>query len=305
VSSDARIATGLPAHPKLKKLRKRLGKDACWSLVCLFLWAADDRWDGDLTGLSDEDIELAAEWEGEPAVFVKTLAEVGFLEGSQGTFIIHDWKEHNPYAAARGSRVANARKAAAERWSRRESHGEMQSACDPHAESMHDIQKGSAPNPTQPNPDPTQENPMSEQSSDEEGPSPQRSTEPSQEACRLAALLKSEILRNKADFRVTPKQERNWAVTAQRMIDLDDRKSGEIEKLIRWAQRDEFWRTNILSMDKLRDKFDQLQMKCGSQGGKSPYGGSINGSGKSMEERLAEQYGEQGVTQEQLEEATR
>jgi hypothetical protein len=156
VSSDARIATGLPAHPKLKKLRKRLGKDACWSLVCLFLWAANDRWDGNLSGLSEEDIELAADWEGEPAVFVKTLAEVGFLEGSAGAYIIHDWEEHNPYAAARGSRVANARKAAAERWGtariHRQSRGEgnVQSACDPHAESMRDVQKGNAPNPTQP-----------------------------------------------------------------------------------------------------------------------------------------------------------
>jgi hypothetical protein len=149
VSSDARIATGLPTHPKLKKLRKRLGKDACWSLVCLFLWVADDRWDGDLSGLSDEDIELAADWEGEPAAFVKALAEVGFLEGASGTFIIHGWKEHNPWAAARGSRIANSRKAAVKRW-----HGEenVQSACDSHAESMHDVQKGNAPNPTQPNP---------------------------------------------------------------------------------------------------------------------------------------------------------
>jgi hypothetical protein len=153
VSSDARIATGLPAHPKLKKLRKRLGKDACWSLVCLFLWAADDRWDGDLSGLSDEDIELAAEWEGEPAVFVKTLAEVGFLEGSEGTFIIHDWKEHNPWAAARGSRRNNARKAAVVRWHRGE--GNVHPACDSHAGSMHDVQKGNAPNPTQTKPNPT------------------------------------------------------------------------------------------------------------------------------------------------------
>jgi hypothetical protein len=149
------------------------------------------------------------------------------------------------------------------------------------------------------------ENPLSEQSSDEEGPSTRRSKQPSGEACRLAALLKSEIHRNEADFRITPKQERNWAVTAQRMIDLDDRKSGEIEELIRWAQRHEFWRTNILSMGKLREKFDMLQMKCRSQGGESQHTGSISGSGKSVEERLAEQYRKLGVTQEQVEEATR
>lgn len=84
---------------------------------------------------------------------------------------------------------------------------------------------------------------------------------PSQEACRLAALLKSEILRNKGDFRVKPAQERNWSVTAQRMLEIDKRQSDQIADVIRWAQRDEFWMTNVLSMDTLREKFDQLVLK--------------------------------------------
>jgi hypothetical protein len=84
---------------------------------------------------------------------------------------------------------------------------------------------------------------------------------PSQEACRLAVLLKSEILRNKADFRVTSAQERNWSVTAQRMLDIDKRESQQVADVIRWAQRDEFWMTNVLSMDTLREKFDQLVLK--------------------------------------------
>jgi hypothetical protein len=84
---------------------------------------------------------------------------------------------------------------------------------------------------------------------------------PSQEACRLAALLKSEILRNKADYRITPQQERNWALTAQRMIDLDKRAPEFIADLIRWVQHDEFWLANVLSMDTLREKFDQLSLK--------------------------------------------
>jgi hypothetical protein len=33
--------------------------------------------------------------------------------------------------------------------------------------------------------------------------------------------------------------------------------------MIRWATSDEFWRTNILSMSKLREKFDQLKAKAG------------------------------------------
>lgn len=33
--------------------------------------------------------------------------------------------------------------------------------------------------------------------------------------------------------------------------------------MIRWATGDEFWRANILSMSKLREKFDQLKAKSG------------------------------------------
>jgi hypothetical protein len=87
------------------------------------------------------------------------------------------------------------------------------------------------------------------------------STSPSQEACRLAALLKSEILRNKADYRVTTAQERKWSTTAQRMLDIDKREPQQIADLIRWVQRDEFWMANVLSMDTLREKFDQLALK--------------------------------------------
>jgi uncharacterized protein YdaU (DUF1376 family) len=91
-----------------------------------------------------------------------------------------------------------------------------------------------------------------------------KSKSPSQEACRLAALLKSEILRNKADSVVTASQERNWSVTAQRMLDIDKRNPEQIAKLIRWVQRDEFEMANVRSMDKLRARFDQLELKARS-----------------------------------------
>lgn len=94
-------------------------------------------------------------------------------------------------------------------------------------------------------------------------PSGQKKTSkpPSQEACRLAGLLKSEILRNKADFRIRQAQERSWSVSAQRMLDIDKRDPQQIADLICWVQRDEFWMTNVLSMDTLREKFDQLVLK--------------------------------------------
>ena len=45
------------------------------------------------------------------------------------------------------------------------------------------------------------------------------------------------------------------------MIRVDKRSESQIAELIYWVQRDEFWMTNVLSMDKLRDKFDQLFSK--------------------------------------------
>ena len=101
---DARISVGLPAHPKTKKLIRRLGEGGAWRLLCLFLWVAQSRPDGDLSGMTGEDIELAADWQGEDGAFIKALIEVGFVDGEEGAYSIHDWQEHNPWAAGADAR---------------------------------------------------------------------------------------------------------------------------------------------------------------------------------------------------------
>ena len=109
VATDARISTSLPAHPKAKKLIRRLGQAAGWNLVCLILWAAANRSDGSLVGMSDEDIELSAEWDGEEGKLVETLVAVRFLDGEAGSYVLHDWHEHNPWAAGAEQRSQKAR----------------------------------------------------------------------------------------------------------------------------------------------------------------------------------------------------
>src|SRR5690606_2476278 len=86
---DVRIQTTLPAHPKTKRLLRALGTEAGWYLVRLFLWAAENRSDGDLTGITDDDIELAIDWPGAPMAFVEALASSGFLDGSEQSRRIH------------------------------------------------------------------------------------------------------------------------------------------------------------------------------------------------------------------------
>jgi hypothetical protein len=96
----------------------------------------------------------------------------------------------------------------------------------------------------------------------------ENSKEASPSANRLASLLAAEIHRNKADYRITPAQQRNWGKVADLMMRRDGRTEEQIADLIRWVQRDEFWHKNILSMDKLREKFDQLEMK---RAGETPH----------------------------------
>lgn len=54
-----------------------------------------------------------------------------------------------------------------------------------------------------------------------------------------------------------------WAKHIDLMIRIDGRQIEDIEKVIDWCQRDSFWKCNILSTAKLREKFDQLYIKVG------------------------------------------
>lgn len=116
MADDARISTAFPQHPKTVKLQRRLQERGCWALVCLILWVADNRPDGDLSGLAAEDIEIAASWTGDSGAFVACLLEVGFLDGEGLSYKVHDWAVHNPYVASRPQRVEAARQAVRKRW---------------------------------------------------------------------------------------------------------------------------------------------------------------------------------------------
>lgn len=54
---------------------------------------------------------------------------------------------------------------------------------------------------------------------------------------------------------------KTWLDAARLMIDNDKRPIAEIVTLIQWCQADTFWRGNILSMPKFRDKYDTLRLQ--------------------------------------------
>lgn|ERR1700722_10047957 len=80
-------------------------------------------------------------------------------------------------------------------------------------------------------------------------------------AMELADLLRQLRLENNPRAKIAPRQVHDWGVTADLMLRLDHRIPEEIAGIIQWSQRDNFWKSNILSMGKLREKFDQLAMK--------------------------------------------
>ena len=84
---------------------------------------------------------------------------------------------------------------------------------------------------------------------------------PSESGLKLANHLWQVILANNPKARITDRQVENWAREADLMLRQDGRTGEEILSVMEWSQRDHFWRTNILSMGKLREKFDQLTLK--------------------------------------------
>ena len=90
---------------------------------------------------------------------------------------------------------------------------------------------------------------------------------PSEKADTLASLLRQRILENNPAAKITDNQKAKWAREADLMMLCDRRTEAQIRELIEWSQKDSFWLSNILSMRKLREKFDQLTLKMRSNGG--------------------------------------
>lgn len=147
MNTDYRITTDALDHPKLVKL-KRLTGDA--GIICLFrLWGFTARYHprGDLNEMTQEDIEIAVKWEGEPGQWIQAALRLRLLDECLGQYSVHDWEEHNGYAFHAPERKQRAKNAANVRW------GCVQDASSNAKSSAVSIASCNAPSPT-PNPTP-------------------------------------------------------------------------------------------------------------------------------------------------------
>lgn len=84
---------------KLVKLTRRLGiprPHVIGHLECLTHYVSHHHATGDISSLTDEDIELAAEWNGEPGAFVDAAVTERFIDRDEAGTRIHDWQEWCP-----------------------------------------------------------------------------------------------------------------------------------------------------------------------------------------------------------------
>ncbi len=75
--------------------------------------------------------------------------------------------------------------------------------------------------------------------------------------CRRLAEL---MIANDPKAKVEPESKR-WLDSARLLVDTDGRHFEEALAVLEWAQRDEFWRTNVLSMPTFRKQYGKLRMR--------------------------------------------
>jgi hypothetical protein len=119
-----------------------------------------------------------------------------------------------------------------------------------------------ASTPTRPDPTHTSiSNEIEETPSSSETASPPADTAPEDrlDAERLCKHLAERIESNGSK---RPPITKGWRDAARLMLDKDKRTEADVHAAIDWCQDSTFWRGNILSLPKLREKYDQLRLQA-------------------------------------------
>ena len=93
------------------------------------------------------------------------------------------------------------------------------------------------------------------------------------EALEIAQLLSDRIFENFPNRTApTEKQLTTWAWDIERLHRVDGHPYSEVRAVMEWSQADSFWKANILSAGKLREKWNQLIAKKWQQNGRDNHG---------------------------------
>ena len=266
---------GLGVNPKFRRLSMVLGSRATARGSLELLWETGYESGNDEIG-DVVDVELACDWHGEPGTLCDALLECGgndkkgFLEPipeKPGRFRIHDLFDHAPRYVndrvkrelereASGKTISQlrseaGRRGAEEKWAKqnREKDGKQMAneiqvlGCDGKW-IANDATPVALPLP--PHPIPPLKPSCPKLRFDEE--------DHSTASWMLAKIL--EVLPGLHQPNLD-----KWANEIRLMRERDRRTYIEIREVFSWANADSFWKSNILSPEKFRDKFNQLLLK--------------------------------------------
>lgn len=182
--------------------------------------------------------------------YAKELLRVHLWENADGGIRIHDFGDYLP-GGTDEERTEKARNAARARWG--DAKGNANEHAPEHPSGMPDDMQTDASRAAAPRSD-----------SDSLGTSnevPASSAKPPRtDVERICKHLVEVMVDN--DFRKPPVTAK-WRTDARLLIDKDRRSLDEILQVIDWAWQDKFWKGNIRSVPKLREKYDQLRLKSG------------------------------------------
>ena len=207
----------------------------------------------------------------------KRLVEVGLWERVKGGYTFHEWDERQPRradveaeraAAKERMRVARERKRKAAQEASAQVSDERSGDVRPNTSRSSGEVRETFGNPIPTHPDPSLPDPPKEESeadAPDAPPGTQLALVPNDrsDVARICDHLADRI---EANGSKRPPIGKGWHDAARLMLDRDGRTEQEIHGAIEWCQQDEFWRSNILSMPKLREKYDQLRLQAQRQG---------------------------------------
>ena len=308
MNTDFRIHVDFFSHFKTIKLERQLGAEGVLSLIRLWAWVAKNRPDGILTGMSEEDIEIAARWNGEQRAFNGVITTLNFVNLVDGVYQIHDWKDHNEWQAqasqrSDASRLTRMAKTHPDIYKMLDSAGikgisrEVYDVITASNDRLTTVERmltnrlslfSSSPflsflnsslqeeekdsslrseSPCHGSKEPDEQSVITPElvrddqiSTQKAKKKPEPLSEDS-EAYRLASFMLTTLKANVPTLREPDLQA--WARNFDVALRNDERMKDArfVAQVIKWACSDSFWRANIQSPNKLREKFDQLTTK--------------------------------------------
>lgn len=221
----------------------RAGAIGLWTLAGT--WAAGEQTDGNVPSYMVEELGGSAE-------LADALVAAGLWHETDDGFVFHDWAEYQPtraFAEERRSKTAER----VRNWRAKKDSEQPERESDEDVTRYTDVSNDDVTLP----PYPTRTRTKERERTTSSLASGVADATPRPDVEEILDYL-DEALR--ANGSKPPGRTRRNRDAARLLLDRDEHTVDQVKRAIDFATRDEFWRSNVLSMSKLREKYDQLRL---------------------------------------------